>query len=200
MKGKRLTLTLLFCGILCLVFLAGAPTALAHRLNVFALLEGDCINGEAYFNDGSPAKDSKVLIKNSTGHVLAEGKTNENGQFSLKLSSPPTEAVTVIVEGGVGHRGETTVESPKNGKKLTTTTKVGSETPEKTTVQDVPSAAIEEIIKNAVKEEMEPIRNELIKMNMELSKPKVTEILGGIGYIVGLFGVAFWVKGRSKNG
>jgi len=199
MKGMRPKLTLLFCSILCLAFLAGTPAALAHRLNVFALLEGNYVNGEAYFNDGSPAKSSKVLIKNREGDVLAEGKTDENGRFNLKLPQLPVEAVTVVVEGGVGHRGETTLEPPMGSKKFTAT-QVESKAFEKSPVQSIPSEAIEEIIKNAVKEEMESIRSELIKMNMELSKPKVTEILGGIGYIVGLFGAALWVKGKNKNG
>ena len=36
-------------------------------------------------------------------------------------------------------------------------------------------------------------------MREELNAPKASQIVGGIGYIVGIFGVAGWIAARNKN-
>ena len=37
-------------------------------------------------------------------------------------------------------------------------------------------------------------------MREELNAPDATQVIGGIGYIVGIFGVAGWIAARKKNG
>jgi len=34
----------------------------------------------------------------------------------------------------------------------------------------------------------------------ELNAPNASQVIGGIGYIVGIFGVAGWIAARKKNG
>ena len=37
-------------------------------------------------------------------------------------------------------------------------------------------------------------------MREELNSPDSTQVIGGIGYIVGIFGVAGWIAARKKSG
>jgi hypothetical protein len=44
---------------------------------------------------------------------------------------------------------------------------------------------------------MKPLVEAVLSLNKE--GPSVVEIAGGVGYIVGLFGVFFFMKGRKEN-
>ncbi|WP_305042468.1 hypothetical protein [Geoalkalibacter sp.] len=44
------------------------------------------------------------------------------------------------------------------------------------------------------------LHRELAALREDLTQPGLNEILGGIGYILGLFGVAFFVMGRKNRG
>lgn len=99
------------CVLVFAVTVSVASPALAHRLNVFVLPEDGRVTGEAYFNDGAPAANCPVRLTDSDGAVLEEGRTDVKGAFTLAL--PETDSpLTVVVEGGVGHRGETTLNRP----------------------------------------------------------------------------------------
>ncbi len=43
------------------------------------------------------------------------------------------------------------------------------------------------------------LQRELVALKQQLSEPGINEILGGIGYILGLFGVAFYVSARRRE-
>ena len=57
------------------------------------------------------------------------------------------------------------------------------------------TAAVEAVVEGVVKRELEPVKRMLADMSQP--GPSVTEILGGIGYIFGLFGVAAYFKSRK---
>lgn len=59
-------------------------------------------------------------------------------------------------------------------------------------------AALTRIVEQAVDSRMAPVKRLLLESAR--SGPSLTEIIGGIGYIVGLFGVAAFVAARRKNG
>ncbi len=47
--------------------------------------------------------------------------------------------------------------------------------------------------------ELRRLHRELAMLRQELEKPGMAEIFSGIGYILGLFGVAFFVAGRRER-
>jgi nickel transport protein len=59
-------------------------TVFAHKVNVFAYVEGDKIYSESYFNDGKKCVDSKIEVFDNQENKLLEGITDENGEFSFK--------------------------------------------------------------------------------------------------------------------
>lgn len=44
------------------------------------------------------------------------------------------------------------------------------------------------------------LESQVAALRDELTSPGATQIVGGIGYIVGLFGVAGWLTARKKTG
>nr|WP_321465694.1 hypothetical protein [uncultured Desulfobulbus sp.] len=48
-------------------------------------------------------------------------------------------------------------------------------------------------------QELRQIKREMALLNQNLEKPGVREIMSGIGYILGLFGVAALVSGRRRR-
>ena len=98
-----------FIAILVLVL---APSiAGAHALGAEAKLRGQRVEVEAYFSDNTPAQDAHVLVHDVADQTIAEGRTDERGQWSFPV--PPSGQYTVIVNAGAGHRKEITVTIPK---------------------------------------------------------------------------------------
>ena len=51
----------------------------------------------------------------------------------------------------------------------------------------------------ALQGKLRHLEHQVAALRDELNSPDATQILGGIGYIVGLFGVAAWLAARKKN-
>ncbi|MBC7323415.1 MAG: hypothetical protein H5T90_10060, partial [Acetomicrobium sp.] len=102
---------LFFAVILALfVIVYPATIAMAHKLNVFAYSEDSSILGEAYFNDGAPARNCEVLVKaEGDGSVVGRGCTDEDGKFSVNIDPSNRKIVTVVVDGGMGHLGRVNI-------------------------------------------------------------------------------------------
>ena len=91
---------------LCLVLLLAGflfPAAvLAHKVNIFAYVEGGTVYSESYFPDGRPVAAGKVKIFDAQEQLLLEGKTDVAGMFQFKL---PKEAdLTLEIDAGMGHK------------------------------------------------------------------------------------------------
>lgn len=190
-----------FIFLIALIAFSAASPALAHRLNVFVLPEGDRVTGEAYFNDGAPVQNSPIQLLDADDKVLHEGLTDGDGAFSLPVPEGVTD-LTVVVEGGMGHRGETHVTlSPRKESAPVATIPRPTSTVTGPTAAPVLSADdIEALVRKVVSREVAPLKEEILRLNQKLSRPGMTEIFGGLGYIVGLVGVTLWAGSRKKDG
>jgi nickel transport protein len=89
--------------LLALVFVAAAvPAALAHKVNIFAYVEGNTVYTESYFSDGKPVAGGLIEVQDRQGATLLEGETDEKGLFSFPLSEK--EDLTIILNAAMGHR------------------------------------------------------------------------------------------------
>lgn len=52
----------------------------------------------------------------------------------------------------------------------------------------------------ALQRKLKRLESQVAALREELNSPDATQIGGGIGYIVGLFGVAAWLAARKKTG
>ncbi len=83
-----------------------ATFGFAHKLNVFALYEGQTLQVSSYFASGSGCRECDVTVTDTQGKVLATGRTDKNGEFDTPLSPV---AVKITVDAGSGHMGETSL-------------------------------------------------------------------------------------------
>lgn len=160
--------------------------ALAHKVIIFAWVEGDTIFTESKFSGGKRAKNAQVLIFDKEGNQLLEGTTNNKGEFSFKI--PKITDLRIALTAGMGHKGEWTIPE--------------SEIREaRAASQPVAAVLSKEEIKDIVEDSLDRKLRPIVKMMTESRSkgPSVTEIIGGIGYIFGLMGVALYFKNRGQK-
>ena len=200
------------------IFFSGINSAYAHKVMIFAWVEGDKVFTESKFGRGKKVKGGKVLVYDLKGKKFLEGKTNDKGEFSFAV--PETTTLKIILQAGMGHRAEWTVpvdeiediSDKKSGKSTIesleeerppkeVSVKLAEKMQEKVTRPELSpglnSNEVEQIVEKALDKKLKPV----IKMlNESLSRgPTVSEIIGGIGYIFGLMGVGAYFHYRRKK-
>jgi nickel transport protein len=187
---------LLLASILLLGGLDATP-ALAHRLNVVAPVQGTTIAGEAYYADGSPARNAKVTVLDPAGQTLGESTTDSEGRFVFPLRWRCDHRV--VVDGGEGHTKTVTV--PAKEIPATLPAWSGEVSPSAGDPSAPPAAgtsAEPSAQLAAIGEQLAELRKEVARYE---NKVRLHDVLGGIGCILGLMGLAFYFLGvRRKEG
>ena len=225
-ETKTMCRLLFFSFCLLLFYSVLVQSSYAHKVNIFAYAENGRIHAEGYFVDGSKCKNAQVdVIDKKTGEKLFEGKTDNNGQFLFDI--PRVTTLQLILHAGTGHQNEyilyeeelreaisETAENKKKEQKVKQTKERGYEVSEtvpesKPKQREKPvsvqhgmntmSHDMEESIEKIVDRKLKPVMKVLMTLQEKSEKPGITEILGGIGYIIGILGVIAYFKGRSKK-
>ncbi len=189
---RLLSLAILVAGLL------HASPAAAHKVNVFAYAEGGTVYTESYFNDGTPCRNSHIVVYGENGAVVAEGTTDAEGQFSFPIGRP--QDLRIVLEASMGHKngvrlsaaeigGEGSAEEP--GPSPEASEEAGSEAG----APLMDTAALEEVLDRVLAKRLKPLRETLVRMEQAQEKPSLPTVLGGIGFIVGMAGMYLW--GRS---
>lgn len=176
-----------------------APPVFAHNLILEAYPFGDEIAGEAFFSDGVMVGETVVDIFGPEGEKIGEAKTDEYGSFTFT----PTQKVDHIlrVDAGAGHVAE--VRIPAGGLPggvSDAAAPAGQNIEPAPVAEAAPAPAIDSTlasqIGDAVRNEIRPLRQELAVYSARSSYPV---ILGGIGYIVGLAGLAYLLMALRRR-
>jgi nickel transport protein len=170
----------------------------AHRVNIFAQVERDSIIGQCYYNDGAPVRQQKVEIFRLSGERLMELQTDSAGNF--RFAPPVKEDLKIVLYAGMGHRSETIVAAadlPEMKKPRTEKPK----NPQKPVVTDTEESRVDEerlrkIIEDTVEEKFNALRELIVKQQRSTS---LITIIGGIGYIFGIFGLLFFFRNRKRQ-
>jgi nickel transport protein len=185
-----------------LTFLA-LPAA-AHKVSIFAWVDGETVYTQSRFSGGKRPRDAAVAIYDGHGNLLLEGKTDENGTFSFPV--PPQRPIRVVLKASMGHLAEWTISEKDVAANPAESRGTGAEHAEAVKPapreSDAPGffldpAEIEKAVDRALEKRLEPVMAILADLNDP--EPGIREIVGGIGYIVGLAGVAFYVSARRKK-
>jgi nickel transport protein len=191
MNSRRLCLAV----VIFLLLFSWPPVLWAHSVSIYAWIEGDRVFTESFFSGGSRAAHSQIAVFDKGGNKLLTGKTDSQGMFSFKL--PQKEDLKIELRTPEGHRAEFNL---KVGEKPVSEDRQNSENTEKQPpIVGVPCLSEEEIrtvVEEALDEKLEPIKERLAAS--QKGGPGITEILGGIGYIIGLMGVAIYFSHRKK--
>jgi nickel transport protein len=183
-----------------------ATPAAAHKASAFATVQGKAISGEAYFRDGSPIRNAQVTVLDPDGGKLGETKTDQAGKFSFEPCRRCDHRF--VVDGGDGHVAQCTVEAGE----LPAGLPHGGPTPApEGQTRPSPSsgaASTESSIKKPVEssgshDELEAIQTQIAQLRRELAaredSTRFRDIVGGIGYILGLMGLAFYFLGARRR-
>ena len=213
--SKKILAVLGVQGFLVLLVLCVLSTpARAHRVLVFAYAEGDTIFTESKFIPNDPMRQGKILVQDAkTGQTLLTGTTDEAGKFSFKI---PSQAVAqkmdlkIVAEAAMGHRGEWLLKAANylGGAQAASTPAPAAATPAPAaTVTPTPAAAksgtvdqqaLEAALNKVLERQLAPINEKLT--DLTIHRTTLPDILGGLGYILGLFGLAaYFMSKRQKN-
>jgi nickel transport protein len=185
-------------------------SALAHKIRVFAYESGEEIVAEAAFSSGRPAKNSTVIVETDKGLQLLTGTTDDQGTFRFAIPEKAKKGslrLNIIVDVGEGHRGSWLLEPAdylaETGTIEQPSTEISPSQQETSTpseIYETTSGNCEQLalhIEQIVVRELAPIKRSLAE-NKE-KKIDLQSILGGLGYILGLAGIAFYYKGKSNG-
>ncbi len=204
--GKSIFSGLVFAA----VFTVGTMTnAWAHKVISAAYPDGNLIEGEIGFSSGDMAVNVPIVITDPDGNKLGEVTTDEEGLFSFTA----TQKVDHIFRADLsaGHIATFTVladELPDDlaggePKSSVASTASNLAEPVKAVVSAsansnlvvIDQAGLEKLISKATKE-TRALRKDLVQYKEER---RMQDILGGIGYILGIFGIASFLLGRRKS-
>jgi nickel transport protein len=188
-SGRRVTL---------LVLLLLSPGLQAHLLKVFAFADGNRIVGSAYFVGGAKASGATITVRTHSGQVLAGLHPDADGRFSY-IATARIDHVIVAATGD-GHRAQWTVRADELPSDLPAPAgSVGAPAPNPEPATPVrppapdPEAHLAGLVERAVARQIRPLREEL---QAYLDRIWMHDVLGGLGYILGLTGVVMWWRGR----
>jgi len=180
----------------------GAGAAMAHRSTIFAWVEGDKVFTESKFSGGRPVKRGDVSVYDLEGNQLLKGKTDDHGKFSFVI--PKKTAMKIVLQAGMGHRGEWTIPGSEiegvagSPAEKTISQKTASKSPEeRVEVSDISCDEIRLAMEEVLDKRLKPVMKILVESRED--GPTFRDIFGGIGYILGLIGIAAYFNYRKKS-
>jgi nickel transport protein len=200
-----------------------ARPAMAHRVNVFAYVEGDTVHVECSYSKSDRVRFGEIEVKNpATGAVYLTGKTDEQGNFAFKVPEAARAAkadLQILLRAGEGHQNDWLIEAKDYLSAAPATVAPSPASPAPAGASEAPGPApveasavsaavtgqamvpaeLQAAVEAAVEKKIAPIRKMLL--NEQEKGPGLTEIAGGIGYLVGIAGLLAYARAqRGRTG
>lgn len=210
-------------GLLCLT---AAQDAFAHRVNVFAYVEGDTVHVECSYSRSDRVRFGEIDVTNAAnGQSYLTGKTDEQGNFSFVVPEAARKAkadLRILLKAGEGHQNDWVVKSdeyaaaaPTEKAQPEAASKVAAPAPSQSpvaasaakavpaasaqaTVAPADAAAMRAMLETTVEAAVEKKIAPIRKILLDEKEkgPGFAEIFGGIGWLVGIAGLLAYVKSR----
>ena len=199
----KIIIIAIFVSIFCF-----CETSFAHKVTIFAYVEGGKVYTESYYVDGTKCKNSEVEIYNKDGQKLLTGKTDEKGEFSFV---PPCEGpLKIVLNASMGHRAETVVSkqdlaegnaAPKTQPEIrakNVVSKQSTDTSQAKKEISITREELEKVLNEALDKKLHPIMKLLAESRQHGVSAK--DVFAGLGYIFGIMGIAIYLKDIKKQG
>ena len=205
--NKKLILNFTAIGLLMLPCFSA--TVFAHKVMVFAWVDGDTIHTRSKFSGGKKAINADILVYNKDNELLLQGKTDQKGEFSFQI--PARTDLRIVLNASMGHKGEWKIlsdeitgapapdqkKSEHSGGEPSADSFAynGSDLQHRST--SFTKEEIRDIIEKTLDRKLDPV----IKMleDSYTKGPEIKDVIGGLGYIFGLAGVALYFSNGKKN-
>jgi nickel transport protein len=181
--------------LLNLILLAVPSLAFAHKVNIFAYVEGDMVYTESYFPDGKKVEGGVIEVYDSQGNKLLEGKTNKDGEFKFK--PPKRDDLNIILNASMGHKNSYTLPADELPEIPAAQERKEADTEQLKLKEAVGVSAeqLRKIIDDSLDERLKPITRQLARAQQK--SVSFTEVIGGIGYIFGIMGLILYFLSRK---
>ncbi len=202
----------IFYGLIFIFVICGFHgKALAHRVTIFAWIDGNTVHTQSRFSGRKAVKNGRISVYNSQGKLLLTGNTDSAGEFDFNL--PETADIRIVLDAGMGHGNEWVISAEDvefasgkgdaSGKKLTSPPPDSKPVSTELT-KPIPSISTEltrDEIKAIVDESIDKKLKPMVKLLAESQddNPSFNDILSGIGYILGLVGLGAYIHYRKKR-
>ena len=211
MRGTLCSRQVFVLFFLCLwLFIASPGIVMAHKVNIYAYAEKGMIYTESYFGDGSRVKNATIGVFNSeSGKKMFDVKTDNSGCANFKIPGP--FPVKLVLNASMGHRNSYVIKKKEimEGLGMEQVPRPVVTVKHESAGRTAPDAdrrfsseecrEITSMVDMVVERRLQPIKRMLLDIRQSSDKPGVSEILGGIGYIMGLMGIALYFKSRQKK-
>lgn len=177
-----------------LCWLVSTGTVAAHNLKLFVTAQGDKVQGRVYLPGGTIAQPVPITVQ-VNGETVATFNTDANGEF--RYHAQEAVAHTFHANAGAGHLATF---------QLTAAAFAGvtAANAAPATMTSPPSTASTDCTPPAVAQQLTAIQAQLTALQQQLvdyeQKTRWHEILGGLGYILGLAGLWVWLQQRRGVG
>lgn len=210
--------TRICAGSLCLMLLLMfAEVAQAHRVNIFAWLEGETVRVECSFRRDSPVQQGKIIVFDAqTDTELLQGRTDKKGTFVFPVPAAVRQGhgLRIRILAGEGHQNEWHMDAAEFSSLLPAGTapissaEEGAESLPAKLVSDAGNGSaapavvtgalsrkdVEAIVDAALDRHLAPLRRALAAGNE--AEPSLRDIVGGLGWIMGLVGIGLYFSRR----
>lgn len=176
----------------CLLLLLLPCMVQAHKIHVFAWVSGDTVTVESGFSGNRPLINGSVTIQdNKSKNILLEGTGDKKGVFTFSIPAIARKEkmdLLVIVTGSEGHQSQWLIPADEY---------LSPQIPVNTPAQSpgtLDNNELKQMIQELLSQELAPIKRSLAEARDK--KPGFRDIMGGIGYLLGLAGLVAWLKNR----
>ncbi|WP_207060963.1 carboxypeptidase-like regulatory domain-containing protein [Motiliproteus sp. SC1-56] len=177
-----------------LALLLLSASAWAHKLHLFAFAEGEQVSGQVYFAGGAPATQATLAVNAQDGTSAASPTVDASGSFTFSIASRQDYLITA--DAGDGHRAQWTLPSRELAVDLPPAPGISLEvTDDPATSPTAGKVAVTAEVERAVARQVRPLREQLIALEQRL---RFQDILGALGYILGLAGLALWWRAKRR--
>ena len=177
-----------------------APTALAHKVSIFAWVEAGQVHTESKFSGGKKVKAGKIEVFDHEENKVLEGATDAQGHFSFPVPSKAT-SLNIVLKAGMGHGNHWIITAQELGAAgpATTPEEMDGTEPEANSPMaengdSLSDQTVQRIVGRVMDQKLAPI-----KAHMEDQAWGLRDILGGLGYILGLVGLASYLQNRKQR-
>ena len=178
----------------------------AHRVNVFAWSEGEAVEVEAKFNKSGPAKGAKLTVTDlDNGRDLAAGTTSDAGKWTFRLPADyrTRQGIRITVNAGEGHvahwdmaaedlpssaRGKPAVAAADAAPAAASHVAASSPAEAPAALPGISREELESAVASAVSAQIAPLKRDIAELRNP--DPSLRDIVGGLGWIIGLAGAA----------
>lgn len=182
----------------------------AHRLKLFATVEGGVVHGYGFFIGGGRPSEAQLVIRDASGTELFRGPTGADGSFSF--TPAVASDLDLSIDAGDGHAAETRISAnrfPPNGtfSPIGPASAAGGADTPKTIPDKEPSPRldasgqdlamlVDRSVDRAVSRQITPLLEAYAEAD---GRARFNDVISGIAVIIGMAGLLLWGRARRRT-